>query len=210
MIERIASTINNRTLKFMSEMMKTTFTSLYDKIVVNEHLIEKLKLLSESKRGPIVFCPTHRSYIDFLLISLVLYYYKIDVPYICAGEDFLNIMIVNNLLRQGGAFFMRRTFKGDDLYKAIFKEYVSILATDMKTIEFFIEGTRSRTNKILAPKYGFVNILTGVFYSKKIEELTFIPATINYSRTLEGESFLFELTGEEKVKETLTRLIKSV
>lgn len=112
----------------MAEIMKTTFTSIYDKIVVNEKLIERLRKLTETKKGPIIFCPTHRSYIDFLLISLVLYYYKIEVPYICAGEDFLNIMIVNNLLRSGGAFFMRRTFKGDDLYKAIFKEYVTILA----------------------------------------------------------------------------------
>ena len=183
----------------MAEIMKTTFTSIYDKIVVNEKIVEKLRQISESKKGPIVFCPTHRSYIDFLLISLVLYYYKIDVPYICAGEDFLNIMIVNNLLRSGGAFFMRRTFKGDDLYKAIFKEYVSILATDMKTMEFFIEGTRSRTNKMLSPKYGFISILANTFYKKRVEEITFIPATINYSRTLEGESFLFELTGDDKV-----------
>ena len=67
-------------------------------------------------------------------------------------------------MRSGGAFFMRRTFKGDDLYKAIFKEYVTLLASDCLNMEFFIEGTRSRTNKILAPKYGFISILTGAFY----------------------------------------------
>lgn len=81
--------------------------------------------MCEQRKGPIIFCPTHRSYIDFLLLSLVLYYYKIECPHICAGEDFLNIMIVNNLLRACGAFFMRRTLKGDDLYKSLFKEYVS-------------------------------------------------------------------------------------
>jgi glycerol-3-phosphate O-acyltransferase len=55
---------------------------------------------------------------------------------------------------------MRRTFKGDDLYKTIFKEYVTRLAIDSINLEFFIEGTRSRTNKILYPKYGFLSILT--------------------------------------------------
>jgi len=69
-------------------------------------------------------------------------------------------MIVNNLLRCSGAFFMRRTFKGDELYKAIFKEYVTQLAGDNLNLEFFIEGTRSRTNKILHPKFGFLTILT--------------------------------------------------
>lgn len=140
--------------------MKKTFISIYEKIVVNEQVLQKVKRLCENRKGPIMFCPTHRSYIDFLLVSLVLYYYKMEVPHICAGEDFLNIMIVNSLLRSSGAFFMKRTFKGDDLYKAIFKEYVTRLAMDGFNLEFFIEGTRSRTNKTLYPKYGFLTILT--------------------------------------------------
>ena len=82
-----------------------------------------------------------------------------ELPHICAGEDFLNIMIVNDLLRSSGAFFMRRTFKGDDLYKVIFKEYVTRMAEDKTILEFFIEGTRSRNNKIMYPKYGFITIL---------------------------------------------------
>jgi len=69
------------------------------------------------------------------------------------------------------------------------------LAIDSINLEFFIEGTRSRTNKILSPKYGFLNILTKAYYKKRVEELTFIPVTINYTRTLEGETFPIELTG---------------
>ena len=133
-----------------------------------------------------------------------------EVPYICAGEDFLNIIIVNQILRSCGAFFMRRTFAGDDLYKAIFKEYVTRLCVDNHILEFFIEGTRSRTNKILSPKYGFLSILTQAFFKGRVKELTFVPVTINYTRTLEGETFPFELTGEEKVKESLSRIIKAV
>ena len=105
---------------------------------------------------------------------------------------------------------MRRTFKGDDLYKTIFKEYVTRLAIDSINMEFFIEGTRSRTNKILTPKYGFLSILTQAFFKKKVEDLTFVPVTINYTRTLEGETFPNELTGSDKVKESLGRLIKAM
>jgi glycerol-3-phosphate O-acyltransferase len=190
--------------------MKKTFISIYEKIIVNEQIINKLRDLSDKRKGPIVFCPTHRSYIDFLLVSVVLYYYKMEVPHICAGEDFLNIILVNQLLRSAGAFFMRRTFQGDDLYKAIFKEYVQRLAMDGHNMEFFIEGTRSRTNKILSPKYGFLSILTQAYFGKKIKDLTFVPVTINYTRTLEGETFPFELTGEDKVKESLGRILKAV
>jgi glycerone phosphate O-acyltransferase/fatty acyl-CoA reductase len=141
---------------------------------------------------------------------VVLHFYQMEVPHICSGEDFLNIIIVNNLLRASGAFFMRRTFKGDDLYKTIFQEYVTRLAMDNLNLEFFIEGTRSRTNKILSPKYGFLSILTKAYYKKKVEDLTFIPVTINYTRTLEGETFPIELTGQDKVKESLGRIVKAV
>jgi glycerone phosphate O-acyltransferase/fatty acyl-CoA reductase len=209
-IDRIASTYSHKLLVYFAQAMKKTFVSIYEKIVVNEQILANLRRLCDDRNGPLIFCPTHRSYIDFLLISLVLYYYKMEVPHICAGEDFLNIIFVNQLLRSSGAFFMRRTFKGDDLYKAIFKEYVTLLATDNLNMEFFIEGTRSRTNKILYPKYGFISILTSAFFKEKVKELTFIPVTINYTRTLEGETFPFELTGEEKVKESLGRLIKAI
>ena len=105
---------------------------------------------------------------------------------------------------------MRRTFRGDDLYKAIFIEYASLLVKDKQLMEFFIEGTRSRTNKIMYPKYGFLNIITQCFFEKQVEEVTIVPLKINYTRTLEGETFPGELTGEDKVKETLGRIVKAV
>lgn len=95
MIDRIASSYNHYLLKFFAQVMKKTFISIYEKIVVNEQIINKLKVLAENRKGSIIFCPTHRSYIDFLLVSVILYYYRMEVPHICAGEDFLNIMIVN-------------------------------------------------------------------------------------------------------------------
>lgn len=116
---------------------------------------------------------------------------------------------VSHLLRMSGAFFMRRTFRGDPLYKAIFTGYVEQLCQDKMIMEFFIEGTRSRTNKMLPPKFGILQILTNTYFDKKIEEVTFIPVTINYTRTLEGESFPNELTGEDKVKESLSRIVKA-
>ncbi len=117
---------------------------------------------------------------------------------------------ISHFLRMAGAFFMRRTFRGDPLYKAIFTGYVEQLCQDQMIIEFFIEGTRSRTNKMLAPKFGILQILNNSYFGKKCEEVTFIPVTINYTRTLEGESFPNELTGENKVKESLSRVVKAL
>jgi glycerol-3-phosphate O-acyltransferase len=75
--------------------------------------------------------------------------------------------------------------------------------------EFFIEGTRSRTGKMLKPKLGVVNIILDSFFEKKIKDAHILPVTINYSRVLEGETFPMELLGEEKVKESLSRIVKA-
>lgn len=106
------------------------FAASYKKIIVNENQINQLRQIFASRKGPVIFVPTHRSYVDFLVVSSILYYYGMEVPLICAGEDFLNLAVVADMLRGGGAFFMRRTFRGDDLYKSIFYEYVRLLNKD--------------------------------------------------------------------------------
>ncbi len=100
---------------------------MYERIVINEHHISMLKVLVENRQGPIIFCPTHRSYVDFLLLTTILYFHGIESPFICSGEDFLNMNFISKMLREGGAFFMRRSFKGDPLYKAIFLNYVTLI-----------------------------------------------------------------------------------
>jgi glycerol-3-phosphate O-acyltransferase len=208
-IETIISNYNHKALNYMAQAMKLIFTSVYKQIVVNETALKSIRKLCAERKGPIIFCPTHRSYVDFLLVSAVLYYYNMEVPHICAGEDLMMIKGVSHLLRMSGAFFMRRTFRGDPLYKAIFTTYVETLCQDKVIMEFFIEGTRSRTNKMLNPKFGILQIVNNTFFDKKIEEVTLVPVTINYTRTLEGESFPNELTGENKVKESLSRIVKA-
>lgn len=76
-------------------------------------------------------------------------------------------------------------------------------------MEFFIEGTRSRSNKILSPKYGFMSVCSRVFFEKEVEEITFVPVTLNYTKTLEAESFLGELRGESKVSESVGRIFRA-
>jgi glycerol-3-phosphate O-acyltransferase len=84
----------------------------------------------ENRTGPIIFVPTHRSYVDFLIVSVLMFFYGMEVPYICSGEDFLELSFIADVLRASGAFFMRRTFRGDNLYKAIFYQYVRMLNKD--------------------------------------------------------------------------------
>lgn len=123
-LDTIMANYSHRALRWMAQVMKLIFTTVYKQIVVNEVALKHVRQLCANRKGPVIFCPTHRSYIDFLLVSAVLYYYDMEVPHICAGEDLMMIKGISHLLRMSGAFFMRRTFRGDSLYKAIFTGYV--------------------------------------------------------------------------------------
>ena len=104
---------------------------------------------------------------------------------------------------------MKRSFKDDTLYKAIFNTYVSKLMEDGNCFEFFIEGTWSRTGKMLKPKFGILTTFLDNFYDRTVDNLKIVPVNINYSWVLEGESFPGELLGEAKLKESTSRLLKA-
>lgn len=207
---KIMADFRSYALKTICTLTVSVFQRIYSKIVVNEQMLKKLREVVSLRRGPVVYCPTHRSYVDFMIVSTILIYYGIEAPFICAGEDLMHITGVSAFLRMCGAFFMRRTFKGDPLYKAIFTEYVTQIVKDRQCIEFFIEGTRSRINRMLTPKFGILKIITDTFFNREVEEVTFVPVNINYTRTLEDSSFPGELTGLPKVGENLGRILSAV
>jgi len=198
-----------RTVRFFAFLIRKVWRKIYDQIIINHDQLMKIKELVNKGEGNIILCPTHRSYIDFLIVSYILFHFKMEVPFICAGDDFLNMAVVHHILRKSGAFFMKRSFKDDILYKVIFNTYVSKLLADGNGFEFFVEGTRSRTGKMLKPKFGLMTVLLDNYYDRTVENLHFIPININYSRVLEAESFPGELLGGAKLKESTSRLLKA-
>ena len=101
-----------------------------------------------------------------MILSMICDDYGLQPPHVAAGDN-LNFWPVGRLLRAGGAFFIRRSFKGDRIYSATMGAYVKRLLQDGFSQEFFIEGGRSRTGKLLAPKFGMLTLevdawLTGV------------------------------------------------
>jgi len=192
-------------------LVHTVFKRIYEKVVVDENLFATMKNHDYNTYGPLIFMPTHRSYVDFLLVSYVLYCYNTKVPQIVAAEDFLGMAMVATLMRKSGAFFIRRKrAEFPEIYNAILYEYIQQLLMDQNWLEFFVEGTRSRYGKTLAPKSGIMTIITDAVLDKKIPDAHIVPITINYDRVLEGETFPYELLGEQKVKESLSRVVKGV
>ncbi|MDX1625024.1 MAG: glycerol-3-phosphate 1-O-acyltransferase PlsB [Wenzhouxiangellaceae bacterium] len=157
----------------------------------------------EAQQGhEIVYVPCHRSHIDYMLLSFILYRRGFVPPHIAAGIN-LNLPGVGRLLRMGGAFFLRRSFRAQPLYAAVFNEYVRTIINKGVALEYFVEGTRSRTGRSLPPRAGMLSITVRAFLRDRERPILFQPVYIGYERLAEGNSYISELSGKEKKSESL-------
>ena len=154
----------------------------------------------------IVYLPCHRSHIDYLLLSFIIFQRGLTPPHIAAGAN-LDLPLLGPLLRRGGAFFLRRSFKGDPLYAAIFHEYLHLMLSRGFPVEYFIEGGRSRSGRTLAPRTGILGMTVRSFLRDHSHPLVFIPVYVGYEKLLEGRSFVAELEGKPKRRESLWSLL---
>jgi 1-acyl-sn-glycerol-3-phosphate acyltransferase/nucleoside-diphosphate-sugar epimerase len=199
-----------KTVRFLTWTLRKVWRKLYSSIIIDHEELAKVKELTKNENaGTLVFIPTHRSYVDFLVLSYIFFAYDIPVPHVAAGEDFLNMFLLRNMFRHSGAFFIRRSFGNDLLYKTIFSEYVQHLLIDGCPVEFFVEGTRSRYGKTLHPKLGLLSIIAESYLDKKVSNITIVPVHISYEKLMESEAYSNELLGEPKKKESLRGLVKA-
>jgi glycerol-3-phosphate O-acyltransferase len=178
------------------------WTRLYDGVEV--HHFDAVANIAPGQG--IVYIPCHRSHVDYLLLSYVVYKRGLTPPHIAAGAN-LNFPVVGPLLRRGGAFFLRRSFKGEPLYAAVFNEYLHLMIARGFSIEYFIEGTRSRSGRMLQPRTGILGMTLRSFLRGHERPLVFVPVYVGYEKLFEGKSFLNELAGKPKRKESLWTLL---
>lgn len=157
----------------------------------------------------VIYLPCHRSHIDYLLMSYVIYRAGLSPPHIAAGEN-LDLPLLGRILRGGGAFFLRRTFKGDPLYATVFAEYLHRMLAQGFPIEYFIEGGRSRNGRMLPPKAGLLAMTVQSFVRRHERPLVFVPIYLGYEKLPEGASFVDELSGKPKERESWLGLLSAV
>ena len=154
-----------------------------------------LERVTETMRQhPVVLVPCHRSHFDYLIISYLFHVNYLSPPHIAAGIN-LSFWPLGPLFRGAGAFFIRRSFEDNALYKTVFRSYLKFLIREGYTQEFFIEGGRSRTGKILTPKLGMLSALVDAFLDGVRRDLYFVPVSIHYGRVVEEEEYQRELGG---------------
>lgn len=164
------------------------------------------RIRKAARKGTVVLTPSHRSHFDYLLVSWLMFYQGVMPPHIAAGNN-LSFFPMGPMFRRAGAFFIRRSFQGDPLYAVLVDRYIRALIVEGYTQEFFLEGGRSRTGKMLPPKIGLLSYYVDALADRAVPDVQLVPMYIAYEKVVEDYSS--ELAGGEKKKESAGELIKA-
>ena len=193
--EEIAAVYSTTTLRFLYVLLTWVWNRVYNGVEV--HRIERAR--EAAAQGGVLYLPSHRSHMDYLLLSYVLYVEGLAPPHIAAGIN-LNFWPVGGILRRAGAFYLRRSFAGNKLYTAVFRAYLDFLVQRAFPISFYPEGGRSRTGRLLKPKTGMMAMVTASYLRGTDKPVTIIPVYIGYDQVAEVNSYFKELRGSKQKK----------
>jgi glycerol-3-phosphate O-acyltransferase len=205
-IEEIAANYKPAFIKVAAVIVGWIIRTMFDGFTTNHEVLNRVKNMS--LKGPLVLVPSHKSHIDYLILDYVLYHNNLPVPHIAAGKN-LSFWPMGPLFRSGGAFFLRRSFRGAVLYSKVFAEYIHKLLEEGYNIEQFIEGGRSRTGKLLMPKLGLLSILMNAYKNGACKDMLIVPIYIGYDRIIEEKSYLHELSGGLKEPENIFQVFRA-
>jgi glycerol-3-phosphate O-acyltransferase len=205
-LKEIASRYSAGFIEFARYVLSWLFGRLYDAVDVDEEGLGRVK--RAAAEAPIVLCPSHKSHIDYLVLSWVFYEAGMTPPHVAAGIN-LAFWPFGPIARRGGAFFIRRSLRGNRVYTATLRAYVKQLLRDRFPQEFYLEGGRSRSGKLLFPKTGLFSMEVDAWLDEAADDVLFVPVAIDYERLMESGSYARELAGGEKRKEDLRGLLRA-
>lgn len=208
MKSKVSNTLTKITGWFLHHFLSLLLSSLH----VHKGQMKMVK--AASQRGlPLLFLPLHKSHLDYILITFIMWNYEIKNPQIAAGDN-LNIPFFSYLMRGLGGYFIRRkldkhTGRKDTIYRAVLHSYMEQLMAAGEHMEFFLEGGRSRTGKPLLPKGGLLSVVLDSVSGGVLEDLYVVPVSISYEKLLDG-NFNTEQMGIPKKKETFFGAVKGI
>ncbi|KAK4894447.1 hypothetical protein LTR27_007333 [Elasticomyces elasticus] len=180
-------------------------------IHVSSQEVLQLRTVAEKaavKKQSMIFLPCHRSHVDYVSLQLVCYRLGLALPTVVAGDN-LNFPVIGPFLQHAGAMWIRRSFGDDQLYTTLVQSYLDTLLQEGYNVECFVEGGRSRTGKLLQPKFGILSFLLDGVLSGRVEDALVVPVSTQYDKVIEVDSYISELLGQPKPKEDLFQFLSA-
>ncbi|MER2493864.1 glycerol-3-phosphate 1-O-acyltransferase PlsB [Catenovulum sediminis] len=201
-LEEMAADYRDSWIRMLDTVMTWVWNKLYSGLEVKNG--EQVRKLAQEGHE-LIYVPCHRSHMDYLLLTYVIYHQGLVPPHIAAGVN-LNFWPMGGIFRRAGAFFIRRSFRGNKLYSETFREYLAQLINKGHAIKFYPESGRSRTGRLLKPKTGMLAMTVQSMLRGQERPVSLVPVYIGYEHVMEVKTYLRELRGEKKKKESFLHL----
>ncbi|MCW8093345.1 glycerol-3-phosphate 1-O-acyltransferase PlsB [Alteromonas sp. ASW11-130] len=205
-IDEIAADYREGLVRFGDRLLTRIWNKIYNGISVKH--ADRIRELARNGHE-IIYVPCHRSHMDYLLLTYVIYHEGMVTPHIAAGIN-LNFWPVGKIFRRGGAFFLRRSFAGNKLYTAVFREYLELLFNRGYSVKYYPEGGRSRTGRLIPPKTGMLAMTMQALIKGVNRPVSIVPVYIGYENVMEVKSYLSELKGSGKKKESNLQVFSAI
>ena len=205
-IQEVAADYREGVIRMADRLLGRVWNKIYNGIEVKN--AEKIRELAQNGHE-IIYVPCHRSHMDYLLLTYVIYHEGLVTPHIAAGIN-LNFWPVGSIFRRAGAFFIRRSFAGNKLYTAVFREYLEQLFNKGYSVKFYAEGGRSRTGRLLPPKTGMLAMTIQALLKGVQRPISIVPVYIGYEHVIEVKGYLKELRGKNKEKESFFSVFNTI
>ncbi|XP_071467019.1 glycerol-3-phosphate acyltransferase 1, mitochondrial isoform X3 [Marmota flaviventris] len=189
-LQEMVATVSPGMIRLTGWVLLKLFNSFFWNIQIHKGQLEMVKAAAETNL-PLIFLPVHRSHIDYLLLTFILFCHNIKAPYIASGNN-LNIPIFSTLIHKLGGFFIRRRLdetpdgRKDILYRALLHGHIVELLRQQQFLEIFLEGTRSRSGKTSCARAGLLSVVVDTLSTNTIPDILIIPVGISYDRIIEG------------------------
>uniref|UniRef100_A0A8C9A3Q8 Glycerol-3-phosphate acyltransferase 1, mitochondrial n=1 Tax=Prolemur simus TaxID=1328070 RepID=A0A8C9A3Q8_PROSS len=212
-LQEMVATVSPSVLRLTGWVLLKLFNSFFWNIQIHKGQLEMVKAATETNL-PLIFLPVHRSHIDYLLLTFILFCHNIKAPYIASGNN-LNIPIFSTLIHNLGGFFIRRRLdetpdgRKDILYRALLNGHIVELLRQQQFLEIFLEGTRSRSGKTSCARAGLLSVVVDTLSTNTIPDILIIPIGISYDRIIEGH-YNDEQLGKPKKNESLWGIARGV
>ncbi|ENN97878.1 MULTISPECIES: glycerol-3-phosphate 1-O-acyltransferase PlsB [Pseudoalteromonas] len=206
LLDEIAANYSEAMIRVGDRILTWLWTKLYNGLDIK--YTEQIHELT-NKGHEIIYMPCHRSHMDYLLLTYAIYHQGLVPPHIAAGIN-LNFFPAGGIFRRSGAFFIRRSFAGNKLYSAVFKEYLSQLFIKGYSVKFYTEGGRSRTGRLLPPKTGMLAMTLQAMLRGIDRPVSIVPVYIGYEHVMEINTYLKELAGKDKKGESIFGIFKAI
>lgn len=203
-VDEIAAARSMRVIWLYFRALGWVFRNIFDGIDSKETQFTALK--EAGRKRPLIFVSCHKSHFDYLVVPYLSFKNHMAIPYIAAGSNLL-FWPLGPALRKGAGFFMRRSFKGKELYREVFVSYLKTLLVTGHSLKFYAEGGRSRIGRLLPPRLGLLAFLLEAQEDGAVDDLTFAPVFVGYEHVPEESSYLSELAGRDKKKESIGSLV---